>query len=332
MVELEGWGEHDKVAYPHLVMSQQFSKEQLERLFRLALKLKAGLGKGKKVDWLYNYIIATLFYEPSTRTRFSFETAALRLGAGVIASENAAEFSSAIKGETLEDTIRIISDKADLIVLRHKNNDAALKAAAVNDCSPIINGGSGTWQHPTQALLDVFTIQEHFGKVEGLKVAMVGDLKHGRTVKSLAYLLSKYKGVEIIFVAPTIVQMTQDIKDHLAENKIKWSEDDDLLKVAAKADVVYMTRYQLERAESPEEKEELKNASEAHIMNRNVVNTMPDKSIVMHPLPRITEIRWSVDSNSRAKYFEQARNGDYIRMALLLLILNSQKAEELLAA
>ncbi|OGY41855.1 MAG: aspartate carbamoyltransferase [Candidatus Buchananbacteria bacterium RBG_13_39_9] len=313
-------------------MSQQFSQKQLEILFRLATFLKGLLAKGMRVDWLRNHIIATLFYEPSTRTRFSFETAALRLGAGVIASENAAEFSSAIKGETLSDTIRIMSDKADLIVLRHKRNDAALEAAKVSGSSPIINGGSGTLQHPTQALLDVFTIQEHFGKVSGLKVAMVGDLKRGRTVKSLAYLLSKYKGVEIIFIAPTITQMTRDIKDHLNENKIKWSEDNDLLKVVAKADVVYMTRYQLERAESPEEKEQLKKASESHIMNRTVANAMPENSIIMHPLPRIEEIRWSVDSNPRARYFQQAANGDYIRMALLLCILNPQKAEELLAA
>ena len=331
MPEVKWWGEHDGIDFPHVVMSQQFSQKQLETLFRLTTFLKGLLVKGMRVDWLKNYIISTLFYEPSTRTRFSFETAALRLGAGVIASENAAEFSSAIKGETLEDTIRIISDKADLIVLRHKREDAAIKAASVSGCSPIINGGSGTWQHPTQALLDVFTILEHFGKVEGLKVAMVGDLKRGRTVKSLAYLLSKYKGVEIIFVAPAIAQMSQDIKEHLVENKIKWSEEDDLLKVAAKADVVYMTRYQLERAESPEEKEALKKASESHIMNRNVVNTMPENSIVMHPLPRVEEIRWSVDANPRAKYFEQAKNGDYIRMALLLAILNPSKAEELMA-
>jgi aspartate carbamoyltransferase catalytic subunit len=160
---------------------------------------------------------------------------------------------------------------------------------------------------------------------------MVGDLKNGRTGKSLAYLLSKYKGVEIIFIAPTITQMTQDIKDHLNENKIKWSEDDDLSKIAAKADVVYMTRYQLERAESPEEKEQLKKAAEAHIMNRTVANAMPENSIIMHPLPRVEEIRWSVDTNPRAKYFEQAKNGDYVRMALLLLILNQDKVQELIS-
>jgi aspartate carbamoyltransferase catalytic subunit len=329
MLTVKSWGEHDGNDFPHVIMSQQFSREQLEKLFQLTARLKAGMGKGKKIDWLYNFIIATLFYEPSTRTRFSFETAALRLGASVVASENASEFSSAIKGETLEDTIRIMSDKADLIVLRHKENDAAARAAKVIGCSPIINGGSGTWQHPTQALLDVFTIQEHFGKVSGLKVAMVGDLKRGRTVHSLAYVLSKFEGVKIIFVAPPIAQMKKEIKDHLDEHKIKWSEENDLFKVASTADVVYMTRYQLERAD-PEEKKDLEIASKEHIMNRTLANAMPEKSIILHPLPRIEEIRWSVDNNPRARYFQQAANGDYIRMALLLCILNPQKAEEFL--
>lgn len=341
MSEVKWWGSDEipwkdkKIAvdFPHVIVTQQFSVEQLERLFLLTKILKNEVRKGTKKDWLHGRILADLFYEPSTRTRFSFETAALRLGADYISSENASQFSSAIKGETLEDTIRIIADKADIIVLRHKEDDSAIRASRerFNQGVPIINGGSGTFQHPTQALLDVFTIQEHFGKVNGLKVAMIGDLRNGRTVKSLAYLLSKFKGVEIIFVAPEIVQMTSDIKNHLSERKVKWSEEDDLLKVATSADVVYMTRYQLERAGSPEEKEALKKAGQSHIMNRTVVNSMPENSIVMHPLPRIEEIRWSVDSNPRAKYFEQAKNGNFIRMALLLAILNPSKAEELIS-
>ena len=340
MFDLKWWGSDEipwkdkkiTVDFPHVIVTQQFSVEQLNRLFLLTKVLKNEVKKGTKKDWLHGRILADLFYEPSTRTRFSFETAALRLGADYIFSENASQFSSAIKGETLEDTIRIIADKADIIVLRHKEDDSAIRASRerFNLGVPVINGGSGIFQHPTQALLDVFTIQEHFGKVNGLKVAMVGDLKNGRTVKSLAYLLSKYKGVEIIFVAPKMVQMSSDITDHLTERKIKWSKEDDLLKVATIADVIYMTRYQLERAASLEEKEALKKASELHIMNRNVANSMRESSIIMHPLPRVEEIRWSVDSNPRAKYFEQARNGNFIRMALLLAILNSSKAEELI--
>ncbi len=330
MSEIKWWGEHDGVDFPHVVMSQQFSRKQLERLFKLTSILKSDLGKAKRIDWLYNYLICTLFYESSTRTRFSFETAAFRLGAGVISSENAAQFSSAIKGETLEDTIRIISDKADLIVLRHKETGAAARAAKVTNCVPIINGGDGKGQHPTQALLDVFTIYEHFGRIDGLKIAMVGDLKRGRTVRSLTYMLSKFSGVEIIFVAPKCAQMGQDIKDHLTENKIKWSESEDLQEVARIADVVDMTRYQLERADSTEEREEMEEASKTHIMNRTIANSMPENSIIIHPLPRREEIRWSVDTNPRARYFQQAANGDYLRMALLLAILNLSKAQELL--
>lgn len=324
------WGEHDGVDFPHVVLAQQFSREQLEKIFALASILKKELGKGKMVDWLYGNIVLTMFYEPSTRTRLSHETAAWRLGARVMSSENAAEFSSAIKGETLEDSIRIVSAMADLVVMRHKETGSAKKAALVN-CSPIINGGDGRGQHPTQALLDVFTINEHFGKVNGLKVAMVGDLKRGRTVRSLSYMLSKFEDVEIYFVAPDIAQMGNDINEHLDEKIVKWYQDTDLAKVAAEVDVVYMTRYQLERAESEEERHELEQVSKSHIMNRKVANNMPETSIIMHPLPRVEEIRWSVDQNPRAKYFEQAANGIYIRMALLLMILNPEKAVELLS-
>ncbi len=323
------WGEHDGVDFPHVVLAQQFSREQLEKIFILTSILKKEIGNGKMVEWLYGHIVLTLFYEPSTRTRLSHETAALRLGARVISSENAAEFSSAIKGETLEDTIKIVSAMADLVVMRHKATGSAQKAASVN-ASPIINGGDGLGQHPTQALLDVFTINEHFGNVDGLKVAMVGDLKRGRTVRSLTYMLSKFKGVEIYFVAPKIAQMGEDIKRHLDENKIWWGEEEEFQEVALEADVIYMTRYQLERAVSEEERRELEEVSKSHIMNRNVANDMPETSIIMHPLPRVEEIRWSVDQNPRAKYFEQAANGIYIRMALLLMILNPSKAVELL--
>jgi len=327
---VEWWNEHDGIKFPNVVMAQQFSREQLERIFSLSAILKQSVYKGKMVEWLYGNIVLTLFYEPSTRTRLSHEVAALRLGARVISSENAAEFSSAIKGETLEDTIRICSAMADLIVIRHKETGSAKKAANVFKNSPIINGGDGKGQHPTQALLDTFTIQEHFGHVDGLKVAMVGDLKRGRTVRSLSYMLSKFEGVEIFFVAPQVAQMNQDIKEHLTENNIPWEEMDNLIDVARFADVVYMTRYQLERAESAEERMALEAASKNHIMNKFVANSMPEKSIIMHPLPRIEEIRWSVDQNLRARYFEEAENGIYVRMALLLAILNPQKAEELL--
>ncbi|OGY41691.1 MAG: aspartate carbamoyltransferase [Candidatus Buchananbacteria bacterium RBG_13_39_9] len=326
----EWWGEHDGIDFPHVVLSQQFDRKQLEQLFKLTFILKEVIGKGTAVNWLNGKILAAIFYEASTRTRLSFETAALRLGAQVISSENAKEFSSAIKGETLEDTVRIISSLADIMVLRHSDDDAAERAAKVPHSIPILNGGSGKGQHPTQALLDVFTIHEHFCKVEGLKVAMVGDLLRGRTVRSLTYMLSKFAGVEITFVAPAIAQIKLDIKDHLAENGIKWQETEDFREVAKEVDVIYMTRYQLERTSSQEEKSQLAEASHNHRMTSEVANSMKSNAIILHPLPRIEEIRWNVDNNPRAKYFQQAANGVFVRMALLLAIFNPAKARELL--
>ena len=324
------WGKHDGIDFPHLVISQQFDRDHLETLFKLVSILKKEVEKGVKTDWLYSKIIATLFYEPSTRTRFSFETAAKRLGADVISSENAAKFSSAVKGEVLPDTIEIMSKMADAIVMRHPETGSAKVAAMVRGASPIINGGDGKGQHPTQALLDIFTIREHFGAVDNLRVVMVGDLKHGRTVRSLAYMLSKFKNVKITFVAPESVQMGDDIRQHLTENKVFWREEGKLIKAVSKADVVYMTRYQLERAESDEEKKLLEAAKRTHIMTPKVASEMPKNSIIMHPLPRIEEISHSVDRLRRAYYFKQAANGIPIRMAILLMILNPHKAQELL--
>lgn len=326
----EWWGEHDGISFPHVVMSQQFNRRELERLFVLAAILKREIGKNKIVDWLQGIILASIFYEPSTRTRLSFETAALRLGAQVLSSENAREFSSAVKGETLEDTARIMSSYANVMVLRHSDDDAAEKVAKVPGCIPVLNGGSGKGQHPTQSLLDVFTIFEHFNCVDGLKVAMVGDLLRGRTVRSLAYLLSKFEGVEIFFVAPSIAQISSDIKMHLDEKGVVWHETEDFREVLKVADVAYLTRYQLERTSSPEEKDQLNEASHSHRMNTEAANSMKSSSIILHPLPRIEEIRWNVDKNPRAKYFEQAANGVYVRMALLLAIFNPEKADQLL--
>jgi aspartate carbamoyltransferase catalytic subunit len=324
------WGMHDGIDFPHLVLSQQFNRDQLETLFDLASILKREVEMAAKVDWLTGKIIATLFYEPSTRTRFSFETAAKRLGADVISSENAAKFSSAVKGEVLSDTIKIMSKMADAIVMRHPETGSAKVAAMVLGASPIINGGDGKGQHPTQALLDIFTIREHFGRVDNLRVVMVGDLKHGRTVRSLAYMLSKFKNVKITFVAPEIVQMGDDIKAHLTKNKVFWCEERNLVKAVRKADAVYMTRYQLERAENEEEKQQLEEAKLTHIMTPKVASEMPKNSIIMHPLPRVEEISHSVDRLARAYYFKQAANGIPIRMAILLMTLNPCKAQELL--
>ena len=261
--------------------------------------------------------MASLFYEASTRTRFSFESAMLRLGGDVISTENAAEFSSAAKGETLEDTIRVINHYADVIVLRHPEQGASAKAAAVSKI-PVINAGDGSGQHPTQALLDLYTIKKELGAIDGIHIVLVGDLKHGRTVRSLAYLLGKYKNISISFISPLVLAIGNDIKEYLVRHKVVYEELENWDGVLKKADVVYQTRIQKERFKNPREYKKLKGK---YILTLNKVKQMKKNTIIMHPLPRIDEIAIEVDSLPQAAYFRQAKNGVYIRMALLQTIL-----------
>jgi aspartate carbamoyltransferase catalytic subunit len=257
--------------------------------------------------------MAALFYEPSTRTRLSFEAAMLRLGGQTMGTDNAREFSSAAKGETLEDTIRIVSGYADAIVLRHNEEGAAKRAAAVSSV-PVINAGDGPGQHPTQALLDLYTIRDDLGHIDGIRIAMVGDLANGRTVRSLTYLLSKFSDIRICFVAPPQVAMRKDIKDHLDEHKVPWFETQDLDVVLPQVDVVYQTRIQKERFTDEASYRAVKGV---YRIDASTLARMSKEAIVMHPLPRVDEIAPEVDSDPRAAYFRQARNGLWIRMALL---------------
>jgi aspartate carbamoyltransferase catalytic subunit len=263
-------------------------------------------------------IMATLFYEPSTRTRLSFEAAMLRLGGGVIGTESAGHFSSVAKGETLEDTIRIVGGYCDVIVLRHAEVGASRRAAQVSQV-PVINAGDGPGQHPTQALLDLYTIAKERGSVDGLRIAMVGDLANGRTVRSLSYLLSKFDGVEITYVAPPAVGMGRDIKAHLDEKGTLYRETEDLDAVLPEVDVVYQTRVQKERFAN--RMDEYRRVSGVYVMDREALARMRPDAILMHPLPRVGEISEEVDADPRAAYFRQARNGLFIRMALLRMVL-----------
>jgi len=257
--------------------------------------------------------MAALFYEPSTRTRLSFEAAMLRLGGDTMGTDNAREFSSAAKGETLEDTIRIVSGYADVIVLRHNEQGAARRAAAVS-LVPVINAGDGPGQHPTQALLDLYTIRDELGHIDGIRIAMVGDLANGRTVRSLTYLLSKFRDIRICFVAPAQVAMREDIKEHLDEHHVPWVETQDLDQVLPQVDVIYQTRIQKERFSDEASYLALKGV---YRIDASTLAQMKKEAIVMHPLPRVDEIAPEVDADPRAAYFRQARNGLYIRMALL---------------
>lgn len=300
----------------HVVESQQFTRELLEDVFSRADQMRAE--PHRAAGRLQGRVMAALFYEPSTRTRLSFESAMLRLGGRTMGTDNAREFSSAAKGETLEDTIRIVSGYSDVIVLRHNEEGAARRAAAVSDV-PVINAGDGKGQHPTQSLLDVYTIRDELGRLDGVRVAMVGDLANGRTVRSLAYLLSKYRGVTVWFVAPPQVGMRQDIKDHLDEQGVRWHEEPDLEAVLPQVDVVYQTRIQKERFATPEEYEAVHGV---YTIGPREMALLPPTSIVMHPLPRVDEIDPAVDADPRAAYFRQARNGVRIRMALLDMVLS----------
>jgi aspartate carbamoyltransferase catalytic subunit len=295
----------------HVIESQQFSRALLEDLFVRAEEIKRE--PHRFIGRVAGQVMAALFYEPSTRTRLSFEAAMLRLGGQTMGTDNAREFSSAAKGETLEDTIRIVSGYSDVIVLRHSEEGAARRAAAVSTV-PVINAGDGPGQHPTQALLDLYTIRDELSKIDGVHVAMVGDLANGRTVRSLTYLLSKFKDVKLWFVAPPEVAMRPDLKAHLDEHHVPWVETEDLDAVLPEVDVVYMTRIQKERFTDAETYNKVKGV---YRIDGRAMGLMRKYAILMHPLPRVDEIAPEVDADPRSAYFRQARNGLHIRMALL---------------
>ncbi|MBT3605034.1 MAG: aspartate carbamoyltransferase [Candidatus Latescibacteria bacterium] len=301
----------------HVIEAQQFGRELMNEIFAVTKEMEEVVSRyGSSI--LSRRIMASLFYEPSTRTRLSFESAMFRLGGEVITTESAREFSSAAKGETLEDTIRIIEGYSDVIVMRHFESGAARRAAEVASV-PIINAGDGPGQHPTQALLDLYTIQKELGRLDGIKVALVGDLANGRTARSLAYLLAKYDNVKLYFVAPSVVRMKDDIKDHLNEHGVSFEEEENLLKVISEVDVVYQTRIQKERF--GDRIEDYEKARGKYIIDQEVMDALSKDAIVMHPLPRVDEIDPVVDSDPRAAYFRQAHNGLPIRMALLRMVL-----------
>ena len=300
----------------HVLESQQFSRESLDEIFARADEMRSDPHRAS--GRLQGRVMAALFYEPSTRTRLSFESAMLRLGGRAMGTDNAREFSSAAKGETLEDSIRIVAGYSDVIVLRHHEQGAARRAAAVSDV-PVINAGDGKGQHPTQALLDLYTIQDELGRVDGVRVAMVGDLANGRTVRSLAYLLSKYRDVSIRFVAPPEVAMGNDIKQHLDEHGVHWQELADLDAVLPEVDVVYQTRIQKERFDDEVAYQAVKGV---YRIGLEQMERLAPGAILMHPLPRVDEIAPEVDADPRAAYFRQARNGVQIRMALLDMVLS----------
>ena len=296
----------------HIISASQFDEATLQKIFEITNLVKSG-----KYDReaLSGKIMATLFYEPSTRTRLSFESAMLRLGGKFISTENAAEFSSAAKGETLEDTIRVVNFYADVIVLRHFKPGASEIAAKFSKV-PIINAGDGEGEHPTQALLDLYTIFSKFGN-KNIQVTMIGDLTYGRTVHSLTRLLSLYPQTKLVFCSPRALTIPARIKNHLSSKKVKFEETEDLKDAIRSADVIYQTRIQKERFKSRHDYEKYNGM---YVLNNKVLKNIGRKAIIMHPLPRVNEIAQEVDIDPKAVYFEQVQNGLYVRMTLLLLL------------
>jgi aspartate carbamoyltransferase catalytic subunit len=298
----------------HVVESQQFTVPLLMELFDRSRGMERVVARGGSLDY-QNRIMATLFYQPSTRTRFSFEAAMHRLGGRVLSTEQAHAFSSEVEGEQVEDSIRIIGSYSDVIVIRHHEQGGARRAAQVSPV-PVINAGDGDGgQHPTQALLDLYTIYR-VRPLDGLSVAIIGDLAKGRTARSLAYLLAKFERVKIFLVSPPELQMKPDILQYLDRHGVRYEVETDINRVVGEADVIYQTRIHPGHAANI--------STRRYAIDSSVLPRMRPDAIILHPLPRTVELDKTVDDDPRAMYFRQAANGLFVRMALLTMLLDKE--------
>lgn len=298
----------------HIISIPELSRAELELIVQTAGQLKAE----PNPDLIKNKVVASCFFEPSTRTRLSFETAIQRVGGDVIGFDNAGNTSLANKGETLADSIQVISTYVDAFVMRHPREGAARLAAEFSNGVPIINAGDGANQHPTQTLLDLYTIAETQGRLDNLNVAFVGDLKYGRTVHSLTQALAKFNNIRFFFVAPDALAMPDYICEELDEAGIQYSLHTDMESVIPELDILYMTRVQKERFDESE----YVHIKSAYILTAALLEGARENLKVLHPLPRVDEITTDVDKTPHAYYFQQAENGVYARQALLALVLN----------
>jgi len=301
----------------HIISINDLSRDELELVLHTAARLKAN----PQPELLKHKVIASCFFEASTRTRLSFETAMHRLGASVVGFADGSNTSLGKKGETLADTISVIGTYVDAIVMRHPQEGAARLATEFSGGVPILNAGDGANQHPTQTLLDLFTIRETQSRLDNLSIAMVGDLKYGRTVHSLTQALAKFDGNRFYFIAPDALAMPAYITDTLDERGIVWSRHDSIEAVMPHADILYMTRVQKERLDPSE----YANVKAQFILRAADLAGARDNMKVLHPLPRVDEIATDVDKTPHAWYFQQAGNGIFARQALLALVLNSEQ-------
>jgi len=301
-----------------ILHGNQFSKKDIDAIIKNAAFFEKELKSKSSLNLLKGKILATLFFEPSTRTRLSFEAAMQRLGGGVI-SLGSVESSSVAKGETLTDTAQTVAQYADVIVIRHPRMGSAKEVADAVSI-PVINAGDGAGQHPTQALLDLYTIRKELGSLKNLTITLVGDLKNGRTVHALVEVLSHF-GVRFYFVSPDLLRMPEEVAVRMKEKGCEVIETDDLVMAASKSDLVYMTRIQKERFADVSEYEKVKGS---YILNREFLDRLKKKITILHPLPRVDEIHPEVDSYPGAAYFRQMRNGVFVRMALLAMVLGKK--------
>jgi len=301
-----------------ILHGNQFSKKEIDAIMKVAASFEKELKRKGSLNLLKGKILVTLFFEPSTRTRLSFEAAIQRLGGGVI-SLGSVEGSSVAKGETLTDTAQTVAQYADVIVVRHPRIGSAKEVADVVSI-PVINAGDGAGQHPTQALLDLYTIRKELGTLKNLSIALVGDLKNGRTVHALVEILSHY-GVQFYFVAPSLLRMPGEITERMKEKGCEVIETDDLALAASKSNLVYMTRIQKERFADVSEYEKVKGS---YILDGGFLGRLNKRVTILHPLPRVDEISQEVDQYPGAAYFRQVRNGVYVLMALLAMILGKK--------
>lgn len=297
-----------------IISIEDFTQQEINHILNVTQSMES-LARGGS-DLLKGKILATLFFEPSTRTRLSFETAMLKLGGNYIGFADS-KVSSARKGENLADTIRTVENYADVIALRH-NLEGSAKLAAEFSKVPIINAGTGAEEHPTQALIDLYTIRKEKGKIDGLKIALVGDLRYGRTVHSLSYALAKYN-VELYFVSPETLRMRKDVLRTI-KNCVSVTENADLEKIMPQLDVLYVTRIQRERFPDANEYAKVKGT---YRIDLKAIEKAKKDLIILHPLPRVDEIAYEVDATPQAKYFTQVWNGMVVRMALLSLVLGA---------
>ena len=307
-----------KIGVEHIVSIKDLTKEDYDTIMDLTDKIKAEPEKfSKKLD---GKILGICFFEPSTRTRLSFESAMLRLGGKQLGFSDTAS-TSVKKGEVLYDTIKMLEGYTDAILLRHPNRGSgqlAIKESKV----PIVSGGTGTQEHPTQSLLDMYTIKEHFGRLDNLKIVIMGDLRYGRTIPSLVYSLAKYSGNKIYAVSHELLRISKEVRYDAEKMGIEVNEIEELTpEIMEELDVLYVTRVQIERFPNAEIYNKVRGK---YLVTKELIERANEKMIVLHPLPRVDELDFEIDHLPQAKYFDQAQNGVYTRMAILLLLIKGE--------